>query len=77
MNIPELQGPPACVADLLFKFPLHFTDLNTARVLIYGVRITHIKLSLGSPCFSRTHTGGSQLWPQVEQIVEQVIPSRV
>lgn len=44
MHIPELRGPPACVAGLLFKFPLHFTDLNTARALIYGVHIARIKL---------------------------------
>lgn len=49
MNIPELQGPPACMAGLVFEFPLHFTDLDPARVLIYGVHIAHIKLSLQLP----------------------------
>lgn len=49
MHILKLQGPPACEADLLFKFPLHFADLSIARVLIYDVHITHIELSLGSP----------------------------
>lgn len=41
------------MAGLLFKLPLHFTDLNTARALIYGVYIAHIKLPLGS--LSLTH----------------------
>lgn len=68
MNIPELQGPPACIARLVFKFPLHFTDLNAAWVLIYGVHITHIKLSLAALSFSCR--GGSQLGPQVAWIVE-------
>lgn len=58
MHIPELQGPPACVSDLLFKFSLHFTDLNTATVVIYGVHATHIKLSLGSPCCFYKHMQG-------------------
>lgn len=55
MHIPQLWGLPACVADMLFKFPLHFADLNTARVAVYGVHITHIKLLLGSACFQGTH----------------------
>lgn len=49
MHIPKLQGPPACEAGLLFKFPLHFADLRTARVLIYDVHVTHAELLLGSP----------------------------
>lgn len=68
MNIPELQGPPACITGLVFKFPLHLTDLNAGWVLIYGVHITHIKLSLAAlslSCWRR-----SQLWPQVAWIVE-------
>lgn len=31
MNIQEVEQPPAPITESLFKFPLHFTGLNTDR----------------------------------------------